>query len=252
MAGLESLEGRFAHPITQSSEKPFYSGGLIMGVRALIHKERLTFEELLGYDVGGASDEFREHATNYYRNSELDARSGVLLIRRELNDSYSPGLWELPGGKMGDSMTIEQAIVREVHEETGLQIAPGKEATFWDDTSGTEKYAGCLYTCLVIKAYLCHYDERVILSHEHCGWRYVMPTPEYLALSGCTIREETREALDRFYRKEYLFRLSDRVLKDEICRRDELIALLVAENQDLRAKLDNPRNSRRKAKRRRR
>ncbi|WP_448627061.1 NUDIX hydrolase [Geodermatophilus sp. URMC 64] len=52
-----------------------------------------------------------------------DAAGRLLLIRR--GQEPSRGLWSLPGGRVEAGETPEQAVVREVREETGLQVRAG-------------------------------------------------------------------------------------------------------------------------------
>ncbi len=45
----------------------------------------------------------------------------ILLIKR--NTKPFVGYWALPGGRMDPGETIEQTVIREVKEETGLDVA---------------------------------------------------------------------------------------------------------------------------------
>ena len=57
-----------------------------------------------------------------FRTSK-NGRSEILLLKRAAYETYYPGVFEIPGGKVDDSDTsIRSAVVREVHEETGLAI----------------------------------------------------------------------------------------------------------------------------------
>jgi 8-oxo-dGTP diphosphatase len=53
-----------------------------------------------------------------------DERHRLLLVRRA-NDP-GRGLWSLPGGRVEPGETDQQALVREMHEETGLLVEPGR------------------------------------------------------------------------------------------------------------------------------
>ena len=45
-----------------------------------------------------------------------------LLIRRSNKCRHFVGQWEWPGGKVDEGETFDAALLREVHEETGLEI----------------------------------------------------------------------------------------------------------------------------------
>jgi len=55
-----------------------------------------------------------------------DGAGRLLLIQR----GHEPGrgLWSLPGGRVEPGESDEQAVVREVREETGLTVRPGRLA----------------------------------------------------------------------------------------------------------------------------
>jgi ADP-ribose pyrophosphatase YjhB (NUDIX family) len=53
-----------------------------------------------------------------------DAAGRLLLIRR--GHEPGKGLWSLPGGRVEPGETDEQAVVREVSEETGLVVRPAR------------------------------------------------------------------------------------------------------------------------------
>ena len=53
-------------------------------------------------------------------NAVLLAEEGVLLARRSPERKAYPGLWSFPGGHVETGETLEEALVRELHEEIGI------------------------------------------------------------------------------------------------------------------------------------
>lgn len=51
----------------------------------------------------------------------IDAEGRVLLAQRPAGKSMA-GLWEFPGGKVEPGETPEAALVRELHEELGIDV----------------------------------------------------------------------------------------------------------------------------------
>lgn len=53
----------------------------------------------------------------------FDAEGRLLLVQRARPPSK--GLWSLPGGRVEPGESLSTALVREIREETGLEVEPG-------------------------------------------------------------------------------------------------------------------------------
>ena len=58
----------------------------------------------------------------------------VLLVRKSPGDPYHPMRWELPGGRRIEGESLDEHIRREVKEEVGLDVVPGRPLSMWDFT----------------------------------------------------------------------------------------------------------------------
>lgn len=45
-----------------------------------------------------------------------------VLITRRRHDTVYPGYWELPGGKLSPEESVDACVVRELREETGIEV----------------------------------------------------------------------------------------------------------------------------------
>ncbi|MBM3205204.1 NUDIX domain-containing protein [Candidatus Uhrbacteria bacterium] len=64
-------------------------------------------------------------------------RDGKLLIlRRSDDEDFLPGYWETAGGGVDQGETLEQAMIREVKEEAGLDIRVGKQFSYFEYIDG--------------------------------------------------------------------------------------------------------------------
>lgn len=51
-----------------------------------------------------------------------DEDGKILIIKRSTDSKTNSGKWELPGGKVDQGESFDQALIREVYEETNLKI----------------------------------------------------------------------------------------------------------------------------------
>lgn len=52
----------------------------------------------------------------------IQNKHGQILIAKRPEDSHQGGLWEFPGGKVEQNESVQQALSRELFEETGIKI----------------------------------------------------------------------------------------------------------------------------------
>jgi 8-oxo-dGTP diphosphatase len=69
----------------------------------------------------------------------------VLVLRRSSRATYRPGHWDLPGGHLAINEDIEECLLREVAEETGLAVEIGPMLGLNKMPSGP--YLQMIYAC---------------------------------------------------------------------------------------------------------
>ncbi len=106
-------------------------------LQALIHSHLTTFEVHAACDASGGETLHRAavaiavvdegHGADlpgFAVHAQWCEQAALLLTRRALSMRRHAGQWALPGGRIDEGETPEQAALRELHEEVGLALGP--------------------------------------------------------------------------------------------------------------------------------
>jgi len=125
---------------------------------------------------------------------ELNGKT--LLLFRSPTGKFQPSKWCTPGGKCEQNETKEEAILREVSEETGL-ILSHTDLQFIQTTYVT--YPDCDFIWHVFKVVLSS-EPTITLNSEHVEWKWVNPRE---ALDMDLIQDEQPCITLTFFPEEY-------------------------------------------------
>lgn len=84
-----------------------------------------------------------------------------------MDDSFLPGLWEIPGGKLEFGEKIENGVKREIEEETGMKTELIEPISVVSWIENNKQYVEIDYLCKPLK------DIKVKLSFEHSDYKWV-------------------------------------------------------------------------------
>lgn len=92
-----------------------------------------------------------------------------LIVKRADNDSFLPGIWEIPGGKLEPGEDPLDGARREVKEEAGLDVELVSPISIWTygDYSGGTQFIQIDYLCKIIG------NPEVKLSEEHSDFAWI-------------------------------------------------------------------------------
>ena len=98
----------------------------------------------------------------------IDPDGRVLLAQRPEGKSMA-GLWEFPGGKVEPGETPEAALVRELHEELGIDTWTSCLAPLTFASHGYDDFH------LLMPLYACRKWEGIVQSRENQALKWVRP-----------------------------------------------------------------------------
>ncbi len=94
---------------------------------------------------------------------------GRVLIAQRPEGKHLAGLWEFPGGKLGEGETPEAALIREAHEELGIDIEESCLAPI--------SFASHAYDAfhLLMPLYVCRVWNGTVTAREDQALKWVRP-----------------------------------------------------------------------------
>lgn len=92
----------------------------------------------------------------------------ILILKRSLNSRINGGKWDLPGGKIEVGENFDEALIREVKEETGIIIDINGLLTAVESTTLTPDL---IIIVLIMHGFLV--SGEVQLSNEHDDFQWV-------------------------------------------------------------------------------
>lgn len=98
----------------------------------------------------------------------IDPDGRVLIAQRPEGKALA-GLWEFPGGKVEPGERPEQALIRELREELGIDVNEACLAPFVFASHAYESFH------LLMPLYLCRRWSGVVVRHEHAALAWVKP-----------------------------------------------------------------------------
>jgi 8-oxo-dGTP diphosphatase len=105
-----------------------------------------------------------------------------LLLRRSEQKDYAAGAWECVTGRVEQGESFEQALMREVNEELGVQVTAihllGTTHFFRGSTTPDNELVGVIYLCSLAGSDLIH------ISPEHSEYRWLDAEQAYQLLSS--------------------------------------------------------------------
>ena len=100
----------------------------------------------------------------------IASRGRVLVLKRAPAMNYRPGDWDLPGGHIALGESFEECLLREVKEETALDVAIDRLLGLHSMVS--EPYLQALYSCK-----LTVFQNVKLRPDEHVEHRYIDMLP---------------------------------------------------------------------------
>lgn len=94
-------------------------------------------------------------------------QDGRVFCAKRPMDKILGGLWEFPGGKVEPGESLEEALIREIKEELGIEITITKHLL-----NVVHEYPS---HSVNLHTYLCHWVANDLILHVHTDAKWVSP-----------------------------------------------------------------------------
>ena len=101
----------------------------------------------------------------------MNAERSVLLIKRSETEDVLPGVWDIPGGTLEDGEDPKEGVLREVKEETNLEV---KNLRLFHYTSSVDYGKNEQFVRLIFTGECASSDIR-LNPEDHDEYRWVLP-----------------------------------------------------------------------------
>jgi 8-oxo-dGTP diphosphatase len=121
----------------------------------------------------------------------------VLLVRR--GQEPLKGEWSLPGGALELGETLQQGVVREVLEETGLEVVPGRIVEVFDRIT-LEESTGRVRYHYVLVDFVCRVAGGILLGGSDAEEARWVKRDELEEPDGYRVAPFTVQVIDKAFR----------------------------------------------------
>ncbi len=88
-----------------------------------------------------------------------------LILKKSDKEDINPNTFDIPGGRISFGEKLEGALIREVKEETGLDVKPEKVFEVWTFTKENFQLVGINYLCKLLGG-----DPKLSEEHNDSVW----------------------------------------------------------------------------------
>ena len=110
----------------------------------------------------------------------------ILIVKRHPKSRTDPEMWELPGGKVEKGEFFADALVREIKEETNLDVNVGDFAEAIQNDYMHKR-------TVQVMMYLCDVKGEVKISDEHTDWMWA----DLEKIKGLEISTSLKKVLEK-------------------------------------------------------